>query len=192
MGWFSQCLMSSASGQKLFCELCSVLNFRWICRGESGLPILFLHHLGSSLPFRLLKQKYQRLGGSFFVLYFLIEGWLLYRIFRFSVIHQQESPKGSPKSPRSWNFVPSPPHPTLPAGRGAPVRVPWVIQLIPAGYLFYMWYCNRWLINNTPLLLSFGGCELQDQDRAGGWWTAVFSLCPQRAQGWAISLGSLS
>ena len=46
-----------------------------------------------------------------------------------------------------------------------------------------MWYCNRWLTNNRPLFLSFEGWELHDQDRAGGWWTVVFSLCPQRAQG---------
>ena len=46
-----------------------------------------------------------------------------------------------------------------------------------------MWYCNKWLTNNRHLLLSFGGWELHDQDRAGGWWVVVFSLCPQRAQG---------
>ena len=43
--------------------------------------------------------------------------------------------------------------------------------------------CNRWLTNNRHLLLSFGGWEFHDQDRAGGWWMVVFSLCPQRAQG---------
>ena len=48
---FSGRLMSSASDQKLFCELCSALSCSLdeICRGESGLPVLFLRHLGSSL-----------------------------------------------------------------------------------------------------------------------------------------------
>ena len=45
------------------------------------------------------------------------------------------------------------PHPTLLAGLRAPVWVSWVTQQIPAGYLFYMWYCNRWLTNNRTLLL---------------------------------------
>ena len=33
----------------LWSLLCIQLFFRWICRGESGLPVLFLHHLGLSL-----------------------------------------------------------------------------------------------------------------------------------------------
>ena len=51
MGCFSGRLMSSASDQELFCEIC--LGFSCsldeICRGGSGLPVLFLRHLGSSL-----------------------------------------------------------------------------------------------------------------------------------------------
>ena len=44
MRCFSGCLMSSAGIQKLFCGICYKL-FWWICGRESGLPILFLHHL---------------------------------------------------------------------------------------------------------------------------------------------------
>ena len=49
MGCFSGCLMTSASDQELFCEVCSMFNcsFDGICRRESGLPVLFLHHLGA-------------------------------------------------------------------------------------------------------------------------------------------------
>ena len=64
MGCFSGCLMSSASDQKLFCEICSAnllkfvqMFFRWICREESGLPVLFLRHLSSSLNFTLKSPK---------------------------------------------------------------------------------------------------------------------------------------
>ena len=47
MGRFSGHLMSSASDQKLFCAVCSEFkySFNEFVRGESGLPILFLHHL---------------------------------------------------------------------------------------------------------------------------------------------------
>ena len=50
MGCFSGRLMSAASDQKLFCKLCSPFccSFRWICRRESDLPVLFLRHLDSS------------------------------------------------------------------------------------------------------------------------------------------------
>ena len=139
-------------------------------------------HLSCDCPFRLLKQKHHRPGVSFFALCFLTEGWLLYKISWFSVIEKQESSMGSPMSPPSRTSYHLLPHTTLLAGLRAPVWVPWVTQQIHAGYLFYMWYCNRWLTNNRPLLLSFGGWELHDQDRAGGWRTAV-SLCLQRAQG---------
>ena len=41
--------VSSAGIQKLFCGIYSVqMFFWWICGGESGLPVLFLHHLSSS------------------------------------------------------------------------------------------------------------------------------------------------
>ena len=50
LGCHSVCLMSSTSIQKLFCESCS--TFKWSFdesgRGESGLSILFLYHLGTT------------------------------------------------------------------------------------------------------------------------------------------------
>ena len=51
MDCLSVCLVSSASIQKLFCwKLLSVqMIFSCICAGESGLPILFLCHLGTTL-----------------------------------------------------------------------------------------------------------------------------------------------
>ena len=110
-------------------------------------------HLSCVCPFRLLKQKHHRPGGSFFALCFLTEGWLIYRISWFSVIEKQESSMGSPMPPPSDTSSHLLPHPTLLAGLRAPVWVPWVTQQIPAGYLFYMWYCNRWLTNNRTLLL---------------------------------------
>ena len=46
MGCLSGCLVSSASVQKLLWNLLSVqMFFWWIYQGESGFPILFLHHL---------------------------------------------------------------------------------------------------------------------------------------------------
>ena len=51
MGCLSGCLVSSASVQKLFHGSCSALIkmiFWWICGGESGLPLLFLPHLGTA------------------------------------------------------------------------------------------------------------------------------------------------
>ena len=45
MGCISRCLVSSASIQKL---LSIQMVFWWICGGESGLPILFLCHLGTT------------------------------------------------------------------------------------------------------------------------------------------------
>ena len=58
MGCFSGCLMSSASDQKLFCEVCSAFNCSLdeFVRGESGLPVLFLHRRVSS-PFVILIYK---------------------------------------------------------------------------------------------------------------------------------------
>ena len=49
-GRFSGCLMSSASIQKLFCAIYSVFkcSFDEFVGGESGLPVLFLHHLGTA------------------------------------------------------------------------------------------------------------------------------------------------
>ena len=60
MGCFSGHLMSAASDQKLFCELCSAFNcsFWWICRREIGLPVLFLCHLGSSPSFILHSKSF--------------------------------------------------------------------------------------------------------------------------------------
>ena len=51
-------------------------------------------------------QRWGWHSPNFLPLYFLIEGYLLYRILWFSVIHQQESAIGTPMSP------PSPPHPS--------------------------------------------------------------------------------
>ena len=67
---------------------------------------------------------------------------MLYRILWFSIKHQQESAIGDscplhPKPPS--HFLP---HPTLLDCHGTPVWVPWVIQKIPIGYLFYIWYCK--------------------------------------------------
>ena len=51
LGWFSGCLVSSTSVQKLFCGSCS--TFKWsfdeFVGGESGLPVLSLHQPGSAL-----------------------------------------------------------------------------------------------------------------------------------------------
>ena len=45
-GCFSVCLMSSASIQKLLWNFLSIqMFFWWICRGESGLPVLSLRYL---------------------------------------------------------------------------------------------------------------------------------------------------
>ena len=50
MGCFSGRLMSAASDQKLFYELCSAFNcsFDEFVGEKVCLPVLFLHHLGSS------------------------------------------------------------------------------------------------------------------------------------------------
>ena len=47
MGCLSGCLMPSASIQKLFCGMYSAFkcSFDEFVGGESGLPVLFLHHL---------------------------------------------------------------------------------------------------------------------------------------------------
>ena len=45
--------------------------------------------------------------------FFLIEGYLLYRILWFSVIQQQESVIGTPMAPPSQTFLPLPPYPNL-------------------------------------------------------------------------------
>ena len=47
MGCFSGCLTSSAGIQKLFCGIFSAFksSFDEFVGGESGLPVLFLHHL---------------------------------------------------------------------------------------------------------------------------------------------------
>ena len=50
MGCFSGHLMTSASDQKLFCEVCSASGYSFdeFVGEKSGLPTLFLRHLGSS------------------------------------------------------------------------------------------------------------------------------------------------
>ena len=53
VGCLSGCLVSSASVHKLFCEICS--EFKWSFDefwGESGLPILFLHHLKTTPSYK--------------------------------------------------------------------------------------------------------------------------------------------
>ena len=52
MGCLSVCLVSSESIQKLFCGVCSAFkrSFDEFGGGESGLPILFLHHLRTASP----------------------------------------------------------------------------------------------------------------------------------------------
>ena len=56
MGCLSGCLVFSVSIQKLFCRSCSTFKFWWICWGESGLPILFLCHFGTTLCGKFLKR----------------------------------------------------------------------------------------------------------------------------------------
>ena len=55
--------------------------------------------------------------------------------------HQQESAKGSLMSLPSWNSFPFP-SPSHPSRLLQSLWVPWVIQQIPIGYLFYIWYCK--------------------------------------------------
>ena len=74
-------------------------------------------------------------------IYFLIEGWLLYRISLFSVNYQHESAIDIHMSPPSWTSL-LPPSPTSLGCYKDPVWVPWIIQQIPIGYLFYIWYCK--------------------------------------------------
>ena len=69
----------------------------------------------------------------------LIEGQLLDRILLFSVKPQHESATGIYMSPLSWTSLPSPtPSHPLDCYR-APICVPWDIEQIPIGCLFYMW-----------------------------------------------------
>ena len=53
---------------------------------------------------------------------------------------------------------PSPPHPS--ACHRAPVWVPWVIEKIPIGYLFYTWYCKFlcYSLHTSPLLPLLWPC----------------------------------
>ena len=58
MGCFSGGLMSSSGIQYLFCGMYSAFksSFWWICRGESGLPVLFLCHLRTAPTKSILKE----------------------------------------------------------------------------------------------------------------------------------------
>ena len=63
-----------------------------------------------------------------------------------SAKHQQESAIGIYiyiyiyiYIPSLLNLPPIPPHPTPLGCYRAPVRIPWVTQQIPIGYLFYIW-----------------------------------------------------
>ena len=74
MGCLSGCLLSSVSVQKLFCGICCVpMIFRWICGGESGLPVLFLHHLRTASSHLL--YSYNTLIVRFLVI-FPLTFWL--------------------------------------------------------------------------------------------------------------------
>ena len=59
MGCLSGCLMSSASIQKLFCGIYSAFkcSFDEFVGGESGLLILFLHHLRTVLHLVNFKEQ---------------------------------------------------------------------------------------------------------------------------------------
>ena len=97
-------------------------------------------------------QRWGWHSPNFLPLYFLIEGYLLYRILWFSVIHQQESATGTPMSLPYWTSL-LPPSPSNPSAFGrAPVWVPWVLQQIPIGYLFY--YVTLFIHLPFPLLFS--------------------------------------
>ena len=99
--------------------------FWWICGGESGLPVLFFHHLPLSSSFH------------FKFIYFLIEGLLLYIILLFSV-----KPQSAIRIHISLPFDPSshlPPYPTPVGWYRAPVWVSWAMQQIPVDYVFHIW-----------------------------------------------------
>ena len=68
-------LGSSTSIQKIFCGSCSTcrLIFWCICRGESDLPILFLCHVGTALPFSLLHVSIIDFLNLIFIWYY---SWL--------------------------------------------------------------------------------------------------------------------
>ena len=73
-------------------------------------------------------------------LYLLIEGKLLYRILLFSAkYYHHESAIGIHVSPPSWTLSHLPPHSASLGCYRAPAGVPWVIQQIPIGYLFFIW-----------------------------------------------------
>ena len=71
---------------------------------------------------------------------FLIERQLFCNIVLVSAIHQYESTIGLHKSPPSWPSL-LPPHRTPLGCYEVPVWAPWVIQQIPPGCLFYIWWC---------------------------------------------------
>ena len=72
-------------------------------------------------------------------IYFLIEGWLPYRILLFSVQLQHESVIGIYIVPPFWTSLPSSSssHPSMVDTE--PLWVSWVIQQIRVGCLFYIW-----------------------------------------------------
>ena len=77
-----------------------------------------------------------------FLIYFLIEGLLLYRILLFSVKPQHESAIGMHVSPPSGTSLPSP----SPSHPSRLIRSPCLSSLRHTensiGYLFYIWYCK--------------------------------------------------
>ena len=68
----------------------------------------FTIHISHSRDNVYTPADFFMLSLFFFLVYFFIEGWLLYRILLFSVIPQHESAIGIHISPPFWNSLPSP------------------------------------------------------------------------------------
>ena len=98
-----------------------------------------------------------------FLIYFLTEAYMLYRIFLFSVKPQHESAIGIHMSPPFWNSLYLPPQPSPLGWQRAPVWVPWVTQQIPIGCLCYIWWwkfpcyslCTPLQLTNLKFVYSF-------------------------------------
>ena len=86
--------------------------------------------------------KLNQINFFFLPLYFFHWRIIALQNLCFSVVHQQELAIDTPMSAPSRTSLPSPSHPTLLDCHRAPVWVPWAIQQIPIGYLFYIWSCK--------------------------------------------------